>query len=64
MQDTIQDVQEKLTDNEALSRASEKLLEVQTKVVEYAKANPGKVMLGALALGYVVGRIARGRGSR
>ena len=29
------------------------------KVVDYIKENPGKCLLGAIAAGYVIGRIAR-----
>jgi hypothetical protein len=42
----------------------ERLGEVSSKVVGFIKAYPAPCLLGAVALGYLVGRIARAGGSR
>ncbi|HEY2900852.1 MAG TPA: hypothetical protein VGL59_09775 [Polyangia bacterium] len=42
-----------------VEQAKKRLGAINEEVVDYIKANPGKCLLGALALGYIVGRIAR-----
>ncbi len=42
-----------------LVAAREKLTTANDTVLELIKAHPGKFLLGALALGYLAGRIAR-----
>ena len=42
-----------------LDQAKKRLGAMNDEVIDYIKANPGKCLLGALALGYVIGRIAR-----
>ncbi len=42
----------------------ERLGDINSKVVSFIKAHPTKVLIGALAFGYLVGRIARGGSSR
>lgn len=42
-----------------LDQAKKRLGAMNDEVIDYIKANPGKCLLGALALGYIVGRIAR-----
>ena len=39
--------------------AKRKLTDFNDQVVTYVKANPGKCLLGAIAVGFIVGRIAR-----
>ncbi|MEA2699310.1 MAG: hypothetical protein QOI66_3581 [Myxococcales bacterium] len=42
-----------------VEQAKKRLGAINEDVTDYIKANPGKCLLGALALGYIVGRIAR-----
>lgn len=42
-----------------IDQAKKRLGAINEEVIDYIKANPGKCLLGALALGYIVGRIAR-----
>ena len=42
-----------------LDQAKKRLGAVNDEVIDYIKTNPGKCLLGALALGYIIGRIAR-----
>ena len=43
-----------------LDAAKEKLSDLNGQVVSFITAHPGRCILGALALGYVVAKIARG----
>jgi hypothetical protein len=43
-------------------RASEQLELLKTQAIEIVREHPGKVLLGAVALGYLVGRVARAWG--
>lgn len=43
-----------------LEAVKDKLVAVNESVVGFVKAHPAKCLLGALALGYLAGRIARG----
>lgn len=47
-----------------LDAAKEKLSNANAKVVGFIRAHPTQCLLGALALGYVVGRIARAGSAR
>lgn len=42
-----------------LDEAKRQLATVNERATTYVKQNPGKCLLGALALGFVVGKIAR-----
>lgn len=42
-----------------LDQAKKRLTDMNDEVIDYIKANPGKCLLGALAAGYIIGRIAR-----
>ncbi len=42
-----------------IDEAKKRLTAVNDDVIDYIKANPGKCLIGALALGYIIGRIAR-----
>jgi len=46
-----------------IEAVKERFGEVNSKVVSFIKAHPTPCLLGALALGYLVGRIARAGGS-
>ncbi len=47
-----------------IAAAKERLSEVNTNVVGFIKAYPAQCLVGAVALGYLVGRIARAGSSR
>jgi ElaB/YqjD/DUF883 family membrane-anchored ribosome-binding protein len=42
-----------------MREAREKLESMSETVTEYIKENPAKCLVGAIAIGYVVGKIAR-----
>jgi hypothetical protein len=42
-----------------VEEAKKRLGSIEEQVIDYVKANPGKCLLGALALGFVVGKLAR-----
>jgi hypothetical protein len=42
-----------------VERATQNLTRLNRQVTTYIKANPGRCLLGAVAAGYVIGRIAR-----
>jgi hypothetical protein len=42
-----------------IDQAKKRLGAMNEEVIDYIKANPGKCLFGALALGYIIGRIAR-----
>lgn len=44
-----------------LEDARRNLEELNTRVVRFVRANPGTCLLGAVALGFIVGRIASRR---
>jgi ElaB/YqjD/DUF883 family membrane-anchored ribosome-binding protein len=39
--------------------AKKKVSDLNDRAVSYIKENPGKCLLGAVAAGYIIGRIAR-----
>jgi ElaB/YqjD/DUF883 family membrane-anchored ribosome-binding protein len=41
-----------------IDEAKRKVSDLNDRAVSYIKENPGKCLLGALAAGYVIGRIA------
>ncbi len=43
----------------SVEEAKKRLSTLNGQAITYIKENPGKCLLGALALGYLVGRIAR-----
>jgi hypothetical protein len=47
-----------------LEAVKDRLTDANSKVVGFIRAHPTPCLLGALALGYVVGRIARAGGAR
>lgn len=47
-----------------IAAMKERLGDASSKAVDFIKAHPTQCLLGALAVGYLVGRVARGVGSR
>ena len=43
-----------------LDAMKEKLVAVNESVIDFVKANPAKCLFGAIALGFLAGRLARG----
>lgn len=56
LEDTAREIGERVRPQ--IDDAKRRLLELNGQVTSYVKANPGKTLLGALALGYIVGKIA------
>lgn len=44
-----------------IERATQSLTHLSEQVTTYIRANPGKCLIGAVATGYIVGRIAQSR---
>ena len=42
-----------------IEEAKKKVSDLNDRAVGYIKENPGKCLLGAVAIGYIIGRIAR-----
>jgi hypothetical protein len=42
-----------------LEDAKRRLMSANDKVIDYIKENPGTCLVGAVALGFIVGKIAR-----
>jgi len=42
-----------------IEEAKRKLTDFNDQAITYVKANPGKCLLGAIAVGFIIGRIAR-----
>lgn len=59
LQDRARELQENMLPQ--LEEAKRNLEELNSRVVGFIRANPGTCLLGALAFGYVVGRIASRR---
>lgn len=55
-QDKARQLQERV--GPGIDQAKENLAELNERVVEFIKENPGTCLLGALAVGFIVGRIA------
>lgn len=56
---TAQDLQERLAPH--LQEARKNLTDLNAKTVKFIREHPGTCLLGALAVGFVVGRIASRR---
>jgi ElaB/YqjD/DUF883 family membrane-anchored ribosome-binding protein len=61
MTDQIEKTAKELEDRfrPQIEEAKKKVSDLNDRAVDYIKANPGKSLLGALAAGYIIGRIAR-----
>jgi hypothetical protein len=57
LEQTAHEVEERVRPQ--IEETTKKLSGLNDQVTNYIKANPGKCLLGALAAGYVIGRIAR-----
>ena len=57
LDDTARAIEDKVRPQ--VDEAKRRLGELNEEVMRYIKRNPGKSLLGALAIGYVIGRIAR-----
>jgi len=58
-QDKARDLQARV--GPQIEEARKNLVDLNTRVVAYVKANPGTCLLAAVAVGFVVGRIASRR---
>ena len=45
-----------------IENAKQRLSSMNDSMTDYIKANPGKCLVGALAVGYLIGKIASRRG--
>jgi len=59
LKDRAEEVQARIAPQ--IEEARERLSGLNTRVVEFIKERPGTCLMGALAFGYVVGRIASRR---
>ncbi len=57
--DPLRDLQERLAPQ--IEQATEKLAEVNEQVKDFIRKNPGTTLLGAVAVGFLVGRWASRR---
>jgi ElaB/YqjD/DUF883 family membrane-anchored ribosome-binding protein len=56
-QQTAHDIEDRVRPQ--IEEAKRKLNDLNDQAITYVKANPGKCLLGAIAVGFIVGRIAR-----
>ena len=54
---TARDIEQRIRPQ--IEDAKKKVTDMNQQVTSYIKANPGKCLLGAIAAGYIIGRIAR-----
>jgi len=54
---TARDIEDRVKPQ--IQEAKRKINDLNDQVVGYIKANPGKCLLGAIAAGFIIGRIAR-----
>ncbi len=59
MQDRARELQDRLTPQ--LEQARQNLNELNTRVLSFVRERPGTCLIGALAFGYLVGKIASRR---
>jgi ElaB/YqjD/DUF883 family membrane-anchored ribosome-binding protein len=59
LQDKARQLQENLLPQ--IDEARRNLEDVNTRVVSFIRANPGTCLLGAVAVGFIIGRIASRR---
>jgi hypothetical protein len=59
LQDKARQFQENMVPQ--IEEARRNLEDLNTRVVSFVRANPGTCLLGAVALGFIVGRIASRR---
>jgi hypothetical protein len=56
MEETAREISERVRPQ--IEQAKRRLTELNGQVTGFIKENPGKCLLGALAVGYIVGKIA------
>ena len=56
LHDTAHPLQERL--GPQLAQAKENLEELNTRAIRFIKENPGTCLLGALAVGFLIGKLA------
>jgi ElaB/YqjD/DUF883 family membrane-anchored ribosome-binding protein len=56
LEDTARQIEERVRPQ--IEQAKRRLSELNGQATTYIKANPGKCLLGALAVGYIIGKIA------
>ncbi|MBN1209319.1 MAG: hypothetical protein JXB05_30995 [Myxococcaceae bacterium] len=59
IQDRARELQERIAPQ--IDEARRNLVDLNTRVVSFIRANPGTCLLGALAVGFLVGKIASRR---
>lgn len=59
MQDRARELQDRIVPQ--LEEAQRNLQDLNTRVVSYIRQNPGTCLLGAIAVGFLVGRLASRR---
>jgi hypothetical protein len=55
-EETAREIEERVRPQ--IEHAKERLSELNSNAVSYIKENPGKCLIGAIAAGYLIGRIA------
>jgi len=56
LEDTARQIEERVRPQ--IEQAKRRLSELNSQASGYIKENPGKCVLGALAVGYIIGKIA------
>jgi ElaB/YqjD/DUF883 family membrane-anchored ribosome-binding protein len=59
IQDRARELQERLVPQ--IEEARRNLMDVNTRMVSFIRANPGTCLLGAVAVGFLIGKIASRR---
>jgi ElaB/YqjD/DUF883 family membrane-anchored ribosome-binding protein len=59
IQDRAREIQERIVPQ--IEEARRNLEDVNTRVVSFIRANPGTCLVGAVALGFLIGKIASRR---
>lgn len=56
LEDTAREIEERVRPQ--IEQAKQRLTDFNDTAVSYIKENPGKCLIGAIAAGYLIGRIA------
>jgi hypothetical protein len=56
LEDTARHIEERVRPQ--IAEAKRRISEMNVQATDFIKANPGKCLLGALAAGYIIGKIA------
>jgi ElaB/YqjD/DUF883 family membrane-anchored ribosome-binding protein len=59
IQDRAREIQERIVPQ--IEEARRNLVDMNTRVVSFIRANPGTCLLGAVAVGFLIGKIASRR---